>query len=152
MTHASLWRRNGYQGVTKQAAVTMASRRILQSGCFKAIFRAISALTHWDRVTHIGVSKIIIIASDNGLSPSRRQAIIWINDGILLIGPLGANFSGTLIEIRKFSFNKMHLKMSSAKWHLFRLGLNELTHPNLHKFSMLYGWRHSVWKSRYQLL
>ena len=30
-----------------------------------------------------------IIGSDNGLSPARRQAIIWTNDGILLIVPLG---------------------------------------------------------------
>ena len=33
------------------------------------------SLTHWGRVTHICVSKLIIIGSDNGLSPSRRQAI-----------------------------------------------------------------------------
>ena len=51
----------------------------------------------------------------NGLSPERRQAIIWTNAWILLIGPLGANVSEILIEIDKFSFNKMHLKMSSAK-------------------------------------
>ena len=31
----------------------------------------------------------VIIGSDNGLSPVRRQAIIWTNAGILLIGPLG---------------------------------------------------------------
>ena len=47
------------------------------------------ALTHWGRVTHICVSKLTIIGSDNGLSPDRRQAIIWNNAGILLIGPLG---------------------------------------------------------------
>ena len=46
-------------------------------------------MTHWDRVTHICVSKLIIIGSDNGLSSSRRQAIIWTNAGILLIGPFG---------------------------------------------------------------
>ena len=43
-------------------------------------------LTHWGRVTHICVSKLSIIGSDNGLSPDRRQAIIWTNAGILLIG------------------------------------------------------------------
>ena len=48
-------------------------------------------LTHWGRVTHICVGKTIIIGSDNGLSPSRRQAIIWTNAGILLIGPQGTN-------------------------------------------------------------
>ena len=37
--------------------------------------------------------------SDNGLSPGWRQAIIWTNAGILLIGPLGTNFSEILIEI-----------------------------------------------------
>ena len=52
-----------------------------------------SFLTHWGRVTHICVGKLTIIGSDNGLSPERRQAIIWTNAGILLIGPLGTNFS-----------------------------------------------------------
>ena len=36
-------------------------------------------LTHWGRVTHICVSKHYTICSDNGLSPRRRQAIIWTN-------------------------------------------------------------------------
>ena len=84
-------------------------------------------LTHWGRVTHICISKLTIIGSDDGLSPGRRQAIIWTNAGILLIGPLGTNFSQILIEIYTFSLKKMHLKRSSAKWRLFRLGLNVLT-------------------------
>ena len=42
-------------------------------------------LTNWDRVTHICVSKLVIIGSDNGLSPGRRQAITCTNVGILLI-------------------------------------------------------------------
>ena len=83
-------------------------------------------LTHWGRVTHICVSKLTNIGPDNGLSPGRRQAIIWTNDGILLIGPLGTNFSEILIEIYIFSFKKMHLKMSSAKCRPFCLGLNVL--------------------------
>ena len=83
-------------------------------------------LTHWGRVTYICVSKLTIIASDNGLSPGRRQAIIWTNDGILLIWPLGTNFSEISIGIQTFSFKKMHLKISSAKWRPFCLGLNVL--------------------------
>ena len=67
-------------------------------------------LTHWGRVTQICVSKLTIIGSDNGLSPGRRQAIIWTNAGILLIGPLGTNFSEILIEILTFSFKKMRLR------------------------------------------
>ena len=82
--------------------------------------------THWGRVTHICVDNLTIIGSDNGLTPVRRQAITWTNVGILLIGPLGTNFSEMLIEIHTFSFKKMHLKMSSAKWRSFCLGLKVL--------------------------
>ena len=82
--------------------------------------------THWGRVTHICVGKLIIIISDNGLSPERRQAIIWTSAGILLIGPLGTNFSEILIEIQTFSLKKIRLKMSSAKCCSFCLGLNVL--------------------------
>ena len=57
-------------------------------------------------MTHICVSKLTIIGSDNGLSPGRRQAIIWTNAEILLIGHLGKNFSGILIEIHTFSFKE----------------------------------------------
>ena len=80
-------------------------------------------LTHWGRVTHICVSKLTIIGSDSGLSPGRRQAIIWISAIILLIGFLGTNFSHILIRIQTFSFKKMQLK-SSAKWRPFCPGLN----------------------------
>ena len=95
---------------------------------FPKIKPACQGLTHWGRATHICVSKLTIIASDNGLSPGRHQAIIWNNDGILSIGPLGTNFSEILIEILKFSFKKMHLKVASAKRRPFCLGLNVLRH------------------------
>ena len=80
-------------------------------------------LTHWGRVTHVCVRKLSIIGSDNGLSPDRRQAIIWTNAGILEIGTLGTNFNEILIEIHTFSFKNIHLKMS-GKWRPFCLGLN----------------------------
>ena len=73
-------------------------------------------LTHWGRVTHIWVGKLTVIGSDNGLLPGRRQAIFWTNAVILLIGPMGTNFSEILTKIYAFSFRKMHLEMSSAKW------------------------------------
>ena len=60
-------------------------------------------LTHWGRMTHICIGKLTILGSDNGLSPERHQAIIWTNAGILLIRPLGTNFSEILIGIRTFS-------------------------------------------------
>ena len=83
-------------------------------------------LTHWGRVTHIFVSKLAIIGSDNGLSPERRQAIIGTNDGLLLIGILGTDFGEILSEMYTFSVKKMHLKKSSTKWWPFCLGLNVL--------------------------
>ena len=86
----------------------------------------ICLLTHWGRVTHICIGKLTITGSDNGLSPERHQAIIWTSAGALLIGPLGTNFSEMLFRIQIFSFKKMHLKMSSAKWHPFCTSLNEL--------------------------
>ena len=87
---------------------------------------ALRPLTHWGQVTHICVSKLTIIGSDNGMSPGRRQAIIWTNAGVLSIGPVGTNFSEILFEIYTFSFKKMHLNMSSGKWRPFCLGLNVL--------------------------
>ena len=83
-------------------------------------------LTHWVQMTHIFVGKLTIIVSYNGLSSGRRQAIIITNDGKLLIGLLGTNFREILLGIQTFSFRKMHLKMLSAKWHQFCLGLNVL--------------------------
>ena len=77
-------------------------------------------------VSYICVGKLIIIGSDNGLSPDRRQTIIWTNAGLLSIEPLWTYFSGNLIKIQQFSLKKSHVKMSSAKWRLFPLGLNVL--------------------------
>ena len=53
-------------------------------------------------MTHICVSELTIIGSDNALSPGRRQAIILTNAGILLIAPLGTNFNEILIEALTF--------------------------------------------------
>ena len=72
-------------------------------------------LTHWDRVMHICVSKLTIIGSDNGLSPGRRQAIIWSNAGILLIGPFGTNFRDILIEIHIYFFREDALEIVVRK-------------------------------------
>ena len=65
------------------------------SAILETIFhqKLLNVLTHWGRVTHICVNELTIIGSDNGLSPGRHQAIIWNNAGLLLIEPLGTNFS-----------------------------------------------------------
>ena len=113
-----------------------------EMGLFLSIWSTIlfddKLLSHWGRVTHICVSKLTSIGSDNGLSPDRHQAIIWTNAGILLIGPLGTNFSEISIEILTFSFKKMRLKVSSAKRRPFCLGLNVLTHCALGHSSLMF--------------
>ena len=53
------------------------------------------------------------------------------NPRMLLIWPFWTNFSEILIGIQKFSFDKMHLKISSEKCRPFCLGLNVLTDPLL---------------------
>ena len=95
-------------------------------------------LTHWGRVMHICVSKLTVIGSDNGLSPGRRQAIIWTNVGILSIESLGTNSCEILIAIHIFPFTKMHLKMLSAKWRPFCLSLNLLIQPLGTNFSEIW--------------
>ena len=50
---------------------------------------------------YICINNLTNIGSDNGLSPGRCQAIIWTNNGILLIGPLRKIFS----EISITNFN-----------------------------------------------
>ena len=95
-------------------------------------------LTHWGIVTHICISKLTIIGSDNGLSPRRCQAIIWTNAVILLIWSLEINRSQILVKMYAFSFMKIILKMPFGKWRPFCIGLNVLTRS---KTNSQYGWR-----------
>ena len=83
-----------------------------------------------------------IMGSDNGLSPVRRQAIIWTNVGVLLFGPLGTNFSEIVIEIEIFSFTKLHLKVSSAKVAAI------LSRPQCVKYMELQHVQNIPWKIR----
>ena len=66
------------------------------------------------------------IASDYGLSPVRRQTIIWANVAILSIGPQRTYSSENIFKIQNVSVKKMHLKMLSAKWRPCCQGLNVL--------------------------
>ena len=47
----------------------------------------------------------------------------------------GPNFSESFVRIQTFWSKKMHLKMSSVKWHALCLSLNALTH-----YGLLYHW------------
>ena len=82
----------------------MNENKIVQQELNKFSNIILLVVTHWGRIMHICISKLIIIDSDNGLLPVRRQAIIWSNAGILLIRAL-----------EQTSFNRKHLNMSSGK-------------------------------------
>ena len=96
--------------------------------CFTHLFHCdnemkrwvLGQLTHLPLVPHIhALINWVSIGSNNGLSPIWRQAIIETNAGLLSIGPLGTNFNEILIKIQNFSFMKIQLKISSAKWRPF---------------------------------
>ena len=78
----------------------------IKASCSHFKLSILGCLTHWGRVTHIYISNLSIIGSDNDLSPGRRQAITWTNDRIL-----ETIFSEILIEIDTFSF-----KILCGKW------------------------------------
>ena len=97
-------------------------------------------LTHWGRAMHICVSKVTIIASDNGLSPGQRQAIIWNNAGILSVGLLGTTFSEILIKILTF-FSRNTLESVVCEMVAILSGpqcVNTLWHSNV-------TWHHRSW-------
>ena len=69
----------------------------------------------------------IIIGSDNVPVACSARNHFLTNADLLSIRSWRTYFSELLVEIQKSSFKNMHLKISSAKWLSFCLGLNELT-------------------------
>ena len=112
---------------------------ILSYFMISKINSGLNVLTHWGQVTLKCTGDLIIIGSHNGLLPGRRQAIILTNAVILLIGPLGTNFSEILIIIPIFSFKKMRLTVSSGKWRPFCLRLNVLKQQPLCAYAHLHN-------------
>ena len=90
-------------------------------------------LTHGGQVMHLCIGNLTIIGSDNVFLPGWRQAIVWTNAGIWLIGSLGTNFSEILIKIQTPWFKKKRLKVSSAKGQPFCHGLNVWIHLQLER-------------------
>ena len=76
---------------------------------------------HWGQVMHISISNITIIGSDNCLSPGWHQCWIIVNSNHI------TNFSETISEIHRFSFEKIHSKISSVKGRPVCLSFNVLT-------------------------
>ena len=73
---------------------------------FLSLLIGSTILTHWGQLTHIYVGNLTIICSDNGLSPCRCQAIIWIAAGLLSIGPLRTYFNEIWNKIKQFHGQK----------------------------------------------
>ena len=127
-----LWELPIFSSMTKLTRMTYVSIDGLVEDSCDSIF---DSLRLSDIYMHICISKLAIIGSDNGLSPGRRQDIIWTNAG-MLIRTLGTNFTEILSEIHIFSFKKIHLKMLSGKRRPFCLGLNVLTHWSYHSLAL----------------
>ena len=66
------WRRGGDKLLSETMLTQLIDAHMRQWG-------GGGGLTHWGRVTHICVSKLTIIGSDNGLSPGRRQCWAIVN-------------------------------------------------------------------------
>ena len=66
---------------------------------------------------HICIGNLTIIGSDNGLAPTRWQAIIWTNDGVLFV-PLETNLEWifnriSYIFIQENAFEKVVCKTAA---------------------------------------
>ena len=64
-------------------------------------------LAHWGHVMHLCICNLAVIGSDNGLSPSRCQTMIWTNAGILIRNKLQWNAnrnSNFFIEENAFQY------------------------------------------------
>ena len=71
-------------------------------------------------MTHICVGNLTIIGSDNGLSPGQRQAIIWTNVGMLLIGPFDPAVDWTLRSKLQWNCNRNSM-MTSSNGSIYRV-------------------------------
>ena len=70
-------------------------------------------------ITHCGLVMSVILAhfvSGNDLLPIWCQVITWTSAILISIRTWRPNFNLILIKFWTFSFKKIHLKLSSAKW------------------------------------
>ena len=70
------------------------------------------------------------MGSGNGLLLVRHQIITWTSADLLPVGPLWTDFSEILIRIQHFSFRKVYLTISTAKWRPFCPGRDEFDKSN----------------------
>ena len=86
----------------------------------KEVLYVYSQLTHWGRVTHISISKLTSISSNNGLTPTSYLNQWW---NVVNWNKLQWNLKqNSYIFIQENAF-----EMSSEKWRSFCLDLNVLS-------------------------
>ena len=127
------------------------NKHVILMNCFvfATIYRHVNSLRPSDSFIR---QYTTIIASDNGLSPGRRQVITWTNAGIALIWTLGTNFTETLSKIHTAPFKKTHFKMSSGKWPQLCLGrcsfefllIYPSPHANENASCCVFPWHHWI--------
>ena len=105
--HANEIRLNFYKVVITIAYCFWFSRLSMQNCFGEHVYLFLHSiisqpLTHWCRWRIYASLNWVTFGSDNGLSPIRRHAIIWTNEGMSLIGLLGTNFNEILIKIQTF--------------------------------------------------
>ena len=86
------------------------------------VFAPMGVLPH---VTLYGSETQATIGSDNGLSPIRRQVIIWTNDDIVN-WTLGNKLQWNFIQNSHIFSQENAFENDSGKWRPFCLGLNLL--------------------------
>ena len=114
---------------------------------------------------YVSVNKVNI-GSDNDLASVWHQAVLWTNVGVLLLEPLGTNFSEIWNKVQTYSYKKMSLKMLSAKWWSFCLKVTSCyqtwcdSHRSTHSgsplnksiFFYIYKWADDTSSNRHQII
>ena len=77
--------------------------------------REVMGLTHWGRVTHICVSKLTIIGSDNGLSPGRLSCVCYQTRSELMPGRHRVNASNRIDDERGRMISRTPFVIQSCK-------------------------------------
>ena len=113
-------------------------------------WNAFAIYQHWRWVTHICVSNLTIIGSDNGLSPGRRQVIIWTKMNIVywaLVNKLQWTLNRNLyISIQGNAFENVAWKMVailSQPKYVNYMSPSSVTHSGLKHW--LHHWGMEVW-------
>ena len=101
------------------------------------------------RVTHICISNLTIIVSDNGFSPGRRQASIWINDRISFIRTSGTIKRQWNLKRNSYSFipenafenvRGVTIRIATIRY-ISRYTTHDMVHDTIQNQLIYYQWK-----------